>query len=60
MAMRDGIETQIVPVGFSYARGWRWDVVIRFGEPILLQRHVDLDLLRTQIELVVRTLSGLA
>ncbi len=59
MATRDGIETQIVPVGFSYVRGWRWEVVIRFGEPILLQRHADLDLLRAQIELIVRALSGL-
>ena len=58
MATREGVETQIVPVGFSYARGWRWDVVIRFGEPILLQRHTDLDLIRSQIELVVRALSA--
>jgi 1-acyl-sn-glycerol-3-phosphate acyltransferase len=57
MAMRDGIDAQIVPVGFSYARGWRWDVVIRFGDPVLLSHQADLELIRAQVELVVRALS---
>lgn len=57
MAMREGIEAQIVPVGFSYARGWRWEVVIRFSDPVLLQRHADIDLIRAQVELLVRALS---
>lgn len=57
MALRDGIEAKIVPVGFTYARGRRWEVVIRFGEPVLLQRFADLDTARAHVESTVRALS---
>ncbi len=46
-----------MPLDFSYARGWRREVVIHFGDPVLLSRHADIKLIRAQVELVVRALN---
>ena len=34
-AQRFGIHAPIIPAGFSYAQGDRWQVVLRFGTPVV-------------------------
>jgi putative membrane protein len=58
LAAEQGIRVPIVPAGFWYRRGNRWQVVLRFGEPLTLdQRSQEEDVLR-QIETRVRCLSA--
>jgi putative membrane protein len=58
LAERDGrSRAPIVPVGFEYRRGPRWEIAVRFGEP-QRPRHGDEGQIG-QIERAVRILSGL-
>ncbi len=60
LAERDG-ETRVpvVPVGFHYRCGRRWQIVVRFGAPRRLPPDADLTRFVAEIEADVRTLSGL-
>lgn len=47
----------IVPAGLQYARGERWRVTLRFGEPLYLDAGVDRAALLAHVEAQVRALS---
>jgi 1-acyl-sn-glycerol-3-phosphate acyltransferase len=58
LAAARGLEVPIVPAGFEYARGDRWAVTLRFGEPRTLHRAQAAAVI-AEVEREVRELSGL-
>ena len=59
MAERDGLtRVPIVPVGLEYRRGDRWNLIVRFGPPIMLAPGVAAAEQVLAIENQVRLLSG--
>lgn len=61
MAEGDGqTRAPIVPVGLEYRRGARWQVTVRFGEPVTFDRTGDFAAQARAVEERVRVLSGLA
>jgi putative membrane protein len=56
-AAGQGMGIPIVPAGFHYIRGRRWNVVLRFGEPVAVQWSASQDALVKHIEDRVRQLS---
>ena len=59
LAARRGIEAPIVPAGLEYARGERWRVALRFGEPRMTSSAADVPGVIADVECEVRRLSGL-
>lgn len=59
LAARRGLEVPIVPAGLEYARGERWRVTLRFGEPRTVGLRGDAGDVITGVEREVRRLSGL-
>lgn len=58
IAARRGVaDLPIVPAGFEYRRGPKWDVTLRFGAPIFL--GAPREETRARVENAVRALSGL-
>ena len=53
-----GRAVPIVPAGFHYRAGERWQVAVRFGPPAYLRPDLDLPSFVRQIEARVRALSG--
>jgi 1-acyl-sn-glycerol-3-phosphate acyltransferase len=58
MAARLGFVVPIIPAGFSYEKGRRWRVSLRFGAPITVDREIDERVVLTDIEAQVRRLCG--
>lgn len=59
LAQRDGRPAlPIVPVGFSYQRGMRWRVTVRFGAPLVADGTSSRAALVDRVERQVRMLSG--
>ena len=56
LAANEGRAVPIIPVGFSYRRGDRWQVDLRFGEPVTIGRNGEAEALR-EVEAAVRRLS---
>lgn len=56
-AERFGIRAPIIPAGFSYDKGDRWSVILRFGEPIFAGASGQTDVVE-QVEDAVRRLSA--
>ena len=57
IAASQGLQVPIVPVGLSYTRGERWQVVVRFGEPITLTHRSEERSVLQQVEAEVQRLS---
>lgn len=57
IAARAGVHAPIVPVGFSYQRGDKWRIQMRFGAPITVERRTDETDALARIESEVRRLS---
>jgi len=57
-AQRQRESIPIVPVGFSYRHGGRWDVTVRFGAPLYPGSRQDRDALIRRVEEQVRLLSA--
>lgn len=58
IAARSGIEVPLVPVGFSYEKGDRWQVTMRFGSPITVSSRDDEAAALHQLETSVYALSA--
>ncbi|MEJ7838217.1 MAG: 1-acyl-sn-glycerol-3-phosphate acyltransferase [Thermomicrobiales bacterium] len=58
IAARSGIEVPLVPVGFSYEKGDRWQVIMRFGSPIEVTSRDDEAAVLHQLETSVYALSA--
>lgn len=58
-AQRAGINLRIVPVGLEYQQGEKWELKVRFGEPVLLRADDKNDEILAMIERKVRFLSGM-
>lgn len=57
LAATQGMRVPIVPAGFSYTRGERWRVELRFGEPVTVERRQDEPAVLAGIEVEIRRLS---
>ena len=57
LAAARGLRVPIVPAGFSYRRGKRWNVTLRFGEPLMLTDRAQESDVLWQLEACVRALS---
>jgi 1-acyl-sn-glycerol-3-phosphate acyltransferase len=57
LASARGLRVPIVPVGFSYRRGSRWQVDLRFGEPLTIESRVREGAVLREIETRVYRLS---
>ncbi len=57
LAANEGHPVPIIPVGFSYQRGDRWQVALRFGKPVTIGNGGETASLR-EIEMAVRRLSA--
>ncbi len=57
LAAGRGLTVPIVPAGFSYRRGKRWEVTLRFGEPIILAGRAQEQVVLRELETRVRSLS---
>jgi len=58
LASRQGIPVPVVPAGFAYTKDDRWNVVLRFGAP-LLPGSLPAEDFNRELEQRVRDLSGL-
>jgi putative membrane protein len=58
LAAARGLSVPIVPAGFSYQRGDRWQVILRFGAPITVERRTEEEAVLREIEMRVRCLSA--
>jgi putative membrane protein len=58
LAAQRGMHVPIVPAGFSYQRGNRWDVTLRFGEPLTIEHRSQEAAILDEIETRVRSLSA--
>jgi putative membrane protein len=59
LAAARGMTVPIVPTGLQYARGERWRVSLRFGEPRVVNRRAEANAVIADVEGEVRRLSGL-
>jgi putative membrane protein len=59
LAAARGLQVPIVPTGLAYARGERWRVTLRFGEPRLVNNRAGAARAIAGVEREVRRLSGL-
>ena len=57
LAATQGMRVPIVPAGFSYTRGERWRVELRFGEPVTVERRQDEPAVLAGVEAEIRRLS---
>jgi 1-acyl-sn-glycerol-3-phosphate acyltransferase len=57
LAARRGLRVPIVPAGFSYSRGDRWQATLRFGEPVTVERRAQEAAVLREVETRVRCLS---
>lgn len=57
IATAAGMSVPIVPAGFVYERGRRWEVVLRFGEPVWVTDRGDEKSVLERVEADVRYLS---
>ena len=57
LADRQGIRVPIIPAGFSYQRGRRWRVQLRFGAPVFIDAYPQETDVAREIEMQVRLLS---
>lgn len=57
-AARMGIEVPVIPAGFSYTKGERWEVRLRFGEPVHAEDFDRMADLVAHVESKVRSLSA--
>jgi 1-acyl-sn-glycerol-3-phosphate acyltransferase len=57
IARAEGMATPILPVGFAYEPGPRWRVAMRFGSPLQIRNHADVERVRAQTEAAVIALS---
>lgn len=55
-----GTPVPVVPAGFSYRPGERWQVTLRLGPPAFFHSGTDLSAFVREIEAQVRALSGVA
>lgn len=60
LTRRTGEQATIVPTGLEYREGERWDVTLRFGEPVTFGPEDDRKAVNQRIEDEVARLSGLA
>lgn len=58
LAAKRGLSVPIVPVGFAYRRGDRWQATLRFGEPLTLERRDQERSILCELETRVRELSA--
>jgi 1-acyl-sn-glycerol-3-phosphate acyltransferase len=58
LAAQRGMRVPIVPAGFSYQRGNRWTVALRFGEPLTVEHRGQEAAILDEIEARVRSLSA--
>jgi putative membrane protein len=58
LAARRGLGVPIVPAGFSYRHGDRWEATLRFGGPMFVQRRDEEESVLREIEQRVRCLSA--
>lgn len=54
---RLGRPVPVVPTGFTYERGDKWKVTVRFAPPVEVDGKTDIDAVRLRVETTVRHLS---
>ena len=57
IATAQGMRVPVVPAGFSYTRGKRWEVAVRFGEPVWVADRRNERSVLEHVEAEVRRLS---
>lgn len=57
LAARRGLRVPIVPAGFAYQRGDRWQATLRFGAPVSVERRDQEEAILREVETRVRGLS---
>lgn len=57
LAAARGMDVPIVPAGFHYRKGDRWDITLRFGEPVHVRNRTEADAALADLESRVIALS---